>query len=271
MQNSYKLFNDNIKGEYEFFKDIENYLEKFKVAQGAEALSKAERVCNSSKKSYGSYFKDEETAESICKQFIKIYNSLLNDLKCISEGDSNYNKCSKFLNYWVNYKLTENMKNERNSVCFVYNILEGQITHSDGYSILLDFIYDINKDDLYKMNILYRLYKNYTELYTILDNTSGGVKETSLSLSTACCKDYLEARYICDTSKNNSNNQFCNKLNDFVTKYNELDGKVLQQPSDFSDYFIILSKCPNTKIISTAVTGTVVGLIPLMGVLYKVI
>ncbi|KMZ96086.1 hypothetical protein PVNG_05995 [Plasmodium vivax North Korean] len=131
-------------------------------------------------------------------------------------------------------------------------------------------IYDINKDDLYEMNILYRLYMNYKVLDTILENASNEVKVKSLSHSTACCKDYLEARYICDTSKNESNIPFCNKLKVFKTKYDELVQKVIKQGSEVSDYLIKLEECPDNKIITTAVTGTVVGLIPLFGVLYKV-
>ncbi|SCA83705.1 Plasmodium vivax Vir protein, putative [Plasmodium vivax] len=162
------------------------------------------------------------------------------------------------------------MNNEGNSVRDLYDHLESQITGIGGFSIYLDFICDINKDDLNKMNILYRLYKNYTDLYDILDNSSQQVKETSLSLSTSCCKDYLEARYICDTSKTNSNSPFCNNLEIFKSKYErEIYNKVDQKESDFSDYFIKLSECPNNKIITTAVTGTVVGLIPLLGILYK--
>ncbi|KMZ76709.1 hypothetical protein PVIIG_05708, partial [Plasmodium vivax India VII] len=68
---------------------------------------------------------------------------------------------------------------------------------------------------------------------------------------------------------NNNNSKFCQELNKFESKYNELDGKVREQASELSDYFIRLSECPNTKIITTAVTGSIIGLIPLFGVLYK--
>ncbi|KMZ76590.1 hypothetical protein PVIIG_05973, partial [Plasmodium vivax India VII] len=55
----------------------------------------------------------------------------------------------------------------------------------------------------------------------------------------------------------------------FKSKYDKLDENVVEKGSDVYDYFIKLSECPNNKIVTTAVTGTVVGLIPLLGVLYK--
>ncbi|KMZ88782.1 hypothetical protein PVBG_06218 [Plasmodium vivax Brazil I] len=253
---------------YEFFENIVNYIDKAKSAESNAEPSNAVSECNSFMETSGSYFTVEETAKRICQQYVKLYNSLT-DCKINSSSNPNYQKCRDFLNYWVNFKLIEIMKKEYHSVINVHGHLESQITFSNlGINIVC--IHDINKDDLYKMNILYRLYKNYTDLDTILESRSNTVKKTSLSLSTACCKDYLEARYICDTSKNNSNSPFCNKLNDFKSKYDKLDDKFVREPSEISDYLIKLSECPNTKIISTAVTGTVVGLIPLLGVLYKV-
>ncbi|KMZ96416.1 hypothetical protein PVNG_05951, partial [Plasmodium vivax North Korean] len=75
--------------------------------------------------------------------------------------------------------------------------------------------------------------------------------------------------YICNDGNNIKNSKFCEKLNTFISKYKDLYTKVDNQGPEFSNNFIKLEECPNTKIITTAVTGTVVGLIPLLGVLYK--
>ncbi|VUZ99728.1 PIR protein [Plasmodium vivax] len=134
-----------------------------------------------------------------------------------------------FLNYWLNSELSQPFFNEDNCISYVYNVMDSHLGSKPDYNSLDCQLYNINKVELNKMNKLYNFYKNYSKLNTIIDSNWKEKKIEILTLST----QFVEPRY------------------------------------DFSDYFIILSKCPNTKIISTAVTGTVVGLIPLMGVLYK--
>ncbi|VUZ99585.1 PIR protein [Plasmodium vivax] len=252
---------------YEFFEKIENYIEKAKSVESTTEYSEADSGCNSFVVTSGSYFTDKERAKIICKQFIKLYDSL-DDCKSTSNSDL-HRKCSKFLKYWINFKLMKSMKNEDECVFNIYNALESQITGSVDFHIDLYFKEDINKDDLYKMNILYSLYEKYIDLSTILKELSNVDKQSLLSLSTACCTHYNEARYICDTSKNNNDSQFCRRLNIFESKYKSLYTDVDKLKPEVSDNFIRLSECPNNKIITTAVTGTVVGLIPLFGVLYK--
>ncbi|KMZ95065.1 hypothetical protein PVMG_05592 [Plasmodium vivax Mauritania I] len=265
----YHIYNHQYnKLYYEFFEKIVDYIKIAKSDESTTGFPNAETGCNNAMKSFEYYFTDKKRAKIICKEFIKLYNSL-DDCKSTSNSDP-HRKCSKFLNYWINFKLGEIMQNDDKSFCNVYNSIESQFTGGSEIVLNLSFIYHIDKDELDKMSILYRLYKNYTDLDGILENAANDVKVKSLSLSTACCKDYLEARYICDTSKNNSGSRFCEKLKDFKSKYDQLDGKVNKQGSDFSNYFIKLSECPNNQIITTAVTGSIVGLIPLFGILYKV-
>ncbi|KMZ92301.1 hypothetical protein PVMG_03656 [Plasmodium vivax Mauritania I] len=207
-------------------------------------------------------------AKNMCKIFISIYKKLKGEIENY-KADSNYKKDFAFLNYWVNWKIQENGFNEYeaaqnfNDYLEVYELLE---TNFDTTNLL---IYDINKDELYKMNILYNLYEKYTKLNSIISNVSNQDKQELLTLSTQCCTDYNEANYICN-SGNNNNSEFCKKLKKFQTKYEELNNKVEKEKSEYSDYFKSLSKCPNNKIITTSVTGSIIGLIPLLGVLYKV-
>ncbi|VVA00378.1 PIR protein, partial [Plasmodium vivax] len=168
------------------------------------------------------------------------------------------------------FKLSENMKNDDDSVRDVYNAIESQITGSDGHDIFLCFIYDINKDDLYRMNILYNLYDKYIKLKNIIEDTSEPNKQSLLNLSTACCPHYIKAGYICNPGNNNNNSsKFCKELNTFKSKYDDIYQKIVQKGADYSNNFIKLEECSNPKIITTAVTGSIIGLIPLLGVLYK--
>ncbi|KMZ82970.1 hypothetical protein PVIIG_05265 [Plasmodium vivax India VII] len=249
---------------------IENYIEKANRAESTDISTTFHNECNSFMNSSGSFFTVKETAKIICERLLKLFVSL-NDHKCNIESNLENKKCSEFLNYWVNFKLRKSMKYEDYSVRHVYDLLESQITGVDGYNIYLNLICDINKDDLYKMNILYRLYENYTELNDIIETKLDENKGSLLTLSTACCPDYNEANYICNSGNINNNiGTFCDKFNEFKSKYDDLYQKVAQKGDDYSNNFIKLEECPNTKIITTAVTGSIIGLMPLLGVLYKV-
>ncbi|KMZ89384.1 hypothetical protein PVBG_05980 [Plasmodium vivax Brazil I] len=256
---------------YVFFEDIGNYIKKADLAESTDELSNDESECNSFIESSRYDFKDKTTAKSICEQFKKLYVSLP-ELKCNPNSDPNYKKSSEFLNYWVNFKLREILQNEDDSVCDVYNYLENRITVGTCNYLLLKFIYDINKDDFYKMNILYRLYKNYTVLDTILENEGDIVNRTLLSHSTACCTDYLVANYMCnDGNDDDSNNSpFCTQLRNFKTKYDLLYNRVIEKNPEYTKYFKKLSECKKTNTMSTALIGTTVGLVPLLVGIYKV-
>ncbi|KMZ95159.1 hypothetical protein PVMG_05077 [Plasmodium vivax Mauritania I] len=216
-----------------------------------------------------SYFTDKETAKIICEQFLKLYVSLT-DLKTKPKSDTNYKKSNGFLNYWVNFKLIKSIKKEDYTVHDVYDHLESQVFNIDGYDIHLNLICDIDKDELHKMNILYNLFENYGKLNAIKYDNVDEAKQALYLHSTACCTDYNKAKYICNGNNKVNNPKFCDKLETFESQYEQLYSEVLQKGSQFSDNLIKLSECPNNKIITTAVTGTVVGLIPLFGVLYKV-
>ncbi|KMZ95019.1 hypothetical protein PVMG_05780 [Plasmodium vivax Mauritania I] len=256
---------------YEFFKNIENYIEKAISAESTTAYPKADTGCNHFVVTSRSYITDKERAKIICKQFINLYDSL-DDCKSRSNIDS-YRKCSKFLNYWINFKLRESVLNDDDSFCYAYNGIESQFTSTVEYHISLNKIYHIDKDELDKMNKLYNLYDKYSEINSILDAKSEQDKQKLLTLSTQCCTDYNEARYICNPENNinNNNSKFCQELNKFESKYEEeIYKKVNEKGDDYTDHFIKLKECPNNKIITTAVTGSIVGLIPLLGILYKV-
>ncbi|GAB69840.1 hypothetical protein PCYB_005890 [Plasmodium cynomolgi strain B] len=160
-------------------------------------------------------------------------------------------------------------RNESLCIKNIYDNIGDHFQHTNFYKKIFNLIYDINKDDLDKMNKLYSLYENYSKLNTIIDSNQDLDKQQLLTLSTACCTDYIKASYICNGGNNKNNNKFCEKLKAFKSKYEELYNKVDTNGFEISANFKKLTQCGNTNIVSTALVGTAVGLIPLLGVLYK--
>ncbi|CAG9480911.1 unnamed protein product [Plasmodium vivax] len=247
---------------YEFFENIEEYIKTAKSAENTVGLSIGESGCNSFMTSFGSLFTVNTTAKIICKQFIKLYNSLT-ALKCNSNSNTNYKKCRDFLNYWVNFKLIEAMKNKENSVSNVYDHLEAEITGTD-FSTNLVCIQDINKEILKKMNILYSLYEKYIDLRTILNDESNVNTAKTLSYSNECVNNYNKAISMCKGKKN----KFFEELEKYKKKYETLYELVEKRRSDYYTSFVRLTN-DNNNIVTTSVLGTTVGLVPLFGLLYK--
>ncbi|KNA01730.1 hypothetical protein PVNG_06211 [Plasmodium vivax North Korean] len=211
-----------------------------------------------------SSFENELIATSVCEEIVKLYKSLYK-FKGKSKCSDDYKNDCEFFNYWVNFQISKSRLNE--SVCIdpIYNAIESQFTGTDHYAVDLDFIYDIKKDELDKMNILYRLYKIYTDINGILENADDMVKKKLSSLSTACCTDYLVANYMCngDNDHNINHSQFCTQLKKFKEKYEELYKRADAHGPEYSKNFIKLTQCDNNTV-STALIGTTVGLVPLL-------
>ncbi|VUZ99849.1 PIR protein [Plasmodium vivax] len=247
--------------EYDFFNNIDKYITEAKNIENSIRDNTSDANCNNFSNQHKS-LGNKEKLKSLCNRFA-ILNKLLNANK-----KENHNHCS-FLNYWLNSELSQTWFSEDDCISFVYNGMESQLFSNPEYTSLNCKLHNINKDELNKMELLYNLYKNYGKLNTIIDSQPEQNKQEILTLSTQCCTDYNYVSYICNPGNNNNHQNFCEKLNDFKLKYEELYQKVDEKPSEISNNFIKLEECSNTKIITTAVTGTVVGLIPLLGVLYK--
>ncbi|KMZ95081.1 hypothetical protein PVMG_05608 [Plasmodium vivax Mauritania I] len=263
----YKLRHNYCK--YDFFEKLENYINKANGDQSEDASGDISSNCENFSKTLESSFKNKQIAKNVCEELIKLYKSL-NNIKAKSTRYNDYKNECGFFNYLVNFKLNKIRFNESVCIDYIYNGIESQFTGSDFYNMFDDgVIYNITKDELDKMNILYNLYEKYTKLNAVIDSTIDLDKESFLSLSTACCTDYNDANYTCNGG-NNNDSKFCEKLKTFQSKYEGLQNKIDQNRPEYSDFFKSLSKCPNNKIITTAVTGSIVGLIPLLGILYKV-
>ncbi|SCA83697.1 VIR protein [Plasmodium vivax] len=253
---------------YDFFDNINDYMKDGNSVEDTVISAQASTGCvsfaNFLAKRLGSF----ENAKNICELFTKLYN-YLPSLKENRTGDMNYKKDWALLNYLLNVKL--NGYKIKGNICVSHfdNYIESYCSDMFGYGgYKLDYLYDIKEDELNKMNILFSLYENYSKLNAIKNTNPEQNKEVS-TLSTACCADYIKVSYLCNGEYKKNNLKFCDKLNTFISKHDALYTEVVARDPKYSDYFIKLEECPNNKIITTAVTGTVVGLIPLLGVLYK--
>ncbi|GAB69757.1 CYIR protein, partial [Plasmodium cynomolgi strain B] len=65
-------------------------------------------------------------------------------------------------------------------------------------------------------------------------------------------------------------NKFCKQLKKFKTKYVELYNTLYGKSIECLNNFKRFSQCEKTNTMTTALIGTTVGLIPLLGGLYKV-
>ncbi|KMZ88836.1 hypothetical protein PVBG_05632 [Plasmodium vivax Brazil I] len=229
----------------------------------------ASKYCDSFSNAMASHLGSKENAKNICELFTKLCNHFPNCKK--QEQDTSYKQNCGLLNYWLNIKLNEDKINGNTCVSYFENSIQSQCVDIFGYSAnSLDYLFDIEKDELNKMNILYSLYEKYSKLDAIKYDNVDQAKQSLSTLSTACCPDYIKVSYMCNEDNKKNNRKFCDKLNAFKSKHDALYEKVAAKGDEYSDYFIKLSDCPNNKIISTAVTGSIIGLIPLLGVLYKV-
>ncbi|CAI7724129.1 PIR protein [Plasmodium vivax] len=247
---------------YDFFEKIDRYIADGKSIEDIIDMDQSPTYCYSFTEIWGERSGNKEIAKNICYRFVSLYKYLISE-------EHNYKKDFAFLNYWVNWKIQKGEFKEDTSVSDFYGHIDSHVLSEFGYYIAEGLIYDIDKDELNKMNNLFNLYEKYSKLNYIIDNDEGLDKQSLLSVSTECCIDYIKASNICNPDNNNINSKFCEKLKNFESEYEKLYKKDGAKGSDFSDNFIRLSECGNTKIMSNKLLGSMVGIIPLFGILYK--
>ncbi|SCA82088.1 Plasmodium vivax Vir protein, putative [Plasmodium vivax] len=180
--------------------------------------------------------------------------------------DPYYKKDCGFLNYLLNLKLYNNVIKKNISVFNFYNELESHCSEELKYSFSTCEVYNINKDELDKMTILYNLHAKRNEILGIINSQENLEASMLLEPSTECFTKYTKGLAMCNNKKNN---KFCDLLEIFKNNYEELYPKVETKRQGYSKYLKSLSENENTNIISTSVIGSAVGLIPLFGILYK--
>ncbi|KMZ88790.1 hypothetical protein PVBG_05702 [Plasmodium vivax Brazil I] len=237
------------KFKYVFFDDIDNYTNYEEKIKSNTTNVKITECCTSFMKG-GQTLKNTEKSKDICVNFLKLYEILPN----VKENNA---KDWGFLNYWLNFELDKVNKN----IC-VKNFYDDMESHCDREINVLvtdDRVYNVKKDDLNKMNLLYGLYENYKKLDNILSTNQQGKSDLLSEYSNKFCSYYVEANYLC----NYEDNKFCTHLQNFKTKYEGLYDTVDGKDPEYSKNFIKLTQCHNNTM-STALIGTTVGLIPLM-------
>ncbi|KMZ89661.1 hypothetical protein PVMG_06242 [Plasmodium vivax Mauritania I] len=203
-----------------------------------------------------------QAGKHICELFVKLYKLLIN---VNNASYDQYKKEWHFLNYWLNFNIS---KNKLNAITCAKKFSEGlnnHCMHTLGFDFPPGSIYNIKEEDLEKMSLLYGLYENYRKLNNILNSIEQHSPNLLLEPSTKCCSDYIKADYFCK----GENSKFCTQLGKFKKMYEELYTKLNGKSDEYSNNFIKLTQCDN-NIMSTALIGTTVGLIPLMVGLYKV-
>ncbi|SCA60153.1 hypothetical protein PVC01_000007000 [Plasmodium vivax] len=187
--------------EYEFFENMDkNSMYKAVISVNNEtalevsAGNTAIIDCNSR------VFNDAQ--KNTCTKFNKLINSLCS-IKSSSGinsvlNDSDYN----YLKLWTVLALesegaTNNASLEEISTNINYEI-DGCFNKDPLKSILVD----IDGDQLKKMKLLDKLYKNYFEMHYIFDSSSEEIRKC-LEYSKECINDYKTARRYCKNSNDN--------------------------------------------------------------------
>ncbi|CAI7724276.1 Plasmodium vivax Vir protein, putative, partial [Plasmodium vivax] len=163
---------------YNFFNNIDKYITEVKKIENPNLPNTPLVDCKSfsNQEDLG----NKEKAESLCNSFASL-NKFLVAIK-----EEVRDPCN-FLNYWLNYELTQPLFSDDNCISYVYNGMDSHLESNDAYKSLNCILYNINKVELNKMNKLYNLYKNYSKLKTIIDSNWEENKQEILTLSTQCC------------------------------------------------------------------------------------
>ncbi|KNA02168.1 hypothetical protein PVNG_05509 [Plasmodium vivax North Korean] len=249
---------------YDFFDNINEYIEHSNESVRDKDQLHAHDNCNTFSEAYGK--SNKSVWKNICEQFIKLCKQLPR-IKNSNENEPNYMKDWNFLSYWLNSKLRENKLNRTICPNDFYKGMEDHCSETlSRFVSSTNLIYNINEEDLSRMEVLYILHDNYNKLDTILKDSTSPQPESLLTPSSTCSYNYSIARYMCY----GENNKFCQILEKFKREYEELFNTAKTKGDQYANNFKKLTDYDNSNIISTTLIGSAVGLIPLMGILYKV-
>ncbi|CAI7721689.1 hypothetical protein PVPAM_110059200 [Plasmodium vivax] len=249
---------------YDFFDNIVDYIEKEDKAKNACASDKSCSCCVSYSFMFKYMFENAEEAKSICEQFVKLFG-LLTFLSEKKYDKLNYKKEGAFLNYWTNMQISNNMNNKYTCVKAFYDDMENPCMEIFPVDSLSAFSYDIDKDDINNLNILYDLYKKYNKIYSIITNPLGKPEE----LKPYCCENCFDGYKLIRSKCIGLQNKFCDQLNNFKQKYESLYPIVEGNGNEFLEHFKRLPDDNNISIITTSVLGSAVGLTSLYFLLHK--
>ncbi|SCA83376.1 hypothetical protein PVT01_000016300 [Plasmodium vivax] len=168
---------------YDFFQNIDTYTQNSEAVFSHVSSAQSSTKCTSFSSRYQP--PNDKIAKDICEEFTKLYKSL-----SPYNTKPNYKNDCLFLNYWINFRLMERNFNGIDCVKNFGNLMEADCTDTCGSASSLKFIYDIDKDNLYKMNKLYKLHEHISKMYNILIKRSNGEPNSSLTLSDESLENY---------------------------------------------------------------------------------
>ncbi|SBT02004.1 PIR Superfamily Protein [Plasmodium ovale curtisi] len=164
-------------------------------------------------------FSNNDQAKDICKEFKSLYKSLSE--KFVGETTVNDrfsdNDCN-FLNYWLNGKLSDNVKDGAINVKDFYEKMKDKDVGFFSKHCNLDKqFYNINPEIFENMKLLYKLYDNAVKVLNIINDPNYKYEKDK------SCNDYIEE---CDEKYKkamdrcfNSNDDFYNALIIFKDTY----------------------------------------------------
>ncbi|KMZ83538.1 hypothetical protein PVBG_00618 [Plasmodium vivax Brazil I] len=201
---------DKKEENYDFFEKVHIYIEYADQIKTAITESDVSNDCTDLLNGrYNSGNRD--ITRNICEEFLKLYNFL----KSSQEVQQNY---KRFLNYWLNIRIHEDKPNENICVKQFYDDMENYCVKTLQYFVSTNIFYDMDKDELDKMNILYNLYYNYYKIFNYNNIVCDG-KSSCSQYTNNCLKYYGDGIIKCPTGKTDN---FCRKLDDFRDKYEKL-------------------------------------------------
>ncbi|SBS90886.1 PIR Superfamily Protein [Plasmodium ovale curtisi] len=150
----------------------------------------------------------------VCKIFEQLIKSLFDGKP---ENVVNYSSRSEYMNYWLNNEIK---KINGNSIC-VKNFYRIIMSKNNGNAVLRQLsnkIHDIKYNELDKMNILNKLYKEYYEINRLL-KTENPDEEKCRNHATSCIQIYKQGEHKCTGTEP----KFCKELSNFKDKYGKID------------------------------------------------
>ncbi|SBS91705.1 PIR Superfamily Protein [Plasmodium ovale curtisi] len=164
-------------------------------------------------------FSNNDQARDICQEFKFLYKSLSEKFEGETTVNDRFsdNDCN-FLNYWLNGKLSDNVKDGVINVKDFYEKIKDKDAEFFSKQCNLDnHFYNINPEIFENMKLLYKLYDNAVKVLNII-NDPNYIYEKDKS-----CNDYIEE---CDEKYEkamdrcfNSNDDFYNALIIFKDTY----------------------------------------------------
>ncbi|CAI7719367.1 PIR protein [Plasmodium vivax] len=211
---------------YNFYDNIETYLNAIKSSENGDTQQKVSTECSSMSTAFYNR-KNPKVAKSICEKFLKLYISL-NEPLSKGKNDATYLSAVNFLNYWLNAELKKKLFKENIDVNDFYDNLETYAQSIDAISFLnIKEICVIKNDELNNMNILYNIYSNYYNVYNESDIVCN-TKATCIDYSKKCVQDYKKLIIKCPQIQSD----FCKAIDMFKNKYESLN-KSTKSNGDF--------------------------------------